>query len=56
MSDRLEIHLRRVKHEDRKKVIEVESKSTPNLSYVPDVWEMFTSDAMGEFSVAEIDG
>ena len=56
MSDRLEIHLRRVKLEDRKKVIEVESKSTPNLSYVPDVWEMFTSDTVGEFSVAEIDG
>jgi len=56
MSDRLEISLRRAEQEDREKVIEVESKSTPNLSYVPDVWEMFTSATIGEFSVAEIEG
>ena len=56
MSDRPEISLRRAEQEDREKVIEVESKSTPNLSYVPDVWEMFTSATVGEFSVAEIEG
>jgi len=56
MSDRPEISLRRAEQGDREKVIEVESKSTPNLSYVPDVWEMFTSDTVGEFSVAEMEG
>ena len=56
MSSRPEISLRRAEQEDREKVIEVESKSTPNLSYVPDVWEMFTSDTVGEFSVALMKG
>ncbi len=50
------IVLRRARQEDREKIIEVESKSTPNLSYVPDVFEMFVSDEVGEFSVAEMDG
>jgi len=50
------IVLRRARQEDREKVIEVESKSTPNLSYVPDVFDMFVSDEVGEFSVAEMDG
>lgn len=48
--------MRRAKPEDRAKVIEVESKSTPNLSYVPEVWDMFVSDMKGEFSVAEVEG
>ena len=51
-----EIVLRRAKPEDRERAIWVESKSTPNLSYVPDVFEMFVSDDVGEFSVAEVDG
>ncbi len=50
------IELRRARLEDREKAIWVESKSTPNLSYVPDVFEMFVSDDVGEFSVAEVDG
>ena len=48
--------LRRAVPGDREKAIEVESKSTPNLSYVLDVFEMFISDEEGEFSVAEMDG
>jgi GNAT superfamily N-acetyltransferase len=54
--DILEIALRRATHEDREKLIEVESKSTPNLSYVNDVFDMFVSDEIGEFGVAEADG
>ena len=49
----MEIVLRRARPEDREKVIEVESKSTPNLSYVQNVFDMFVSDKNGEFSVAE---
>lgn len=52
----MEIELRRATHEDREKLIEVESKSTPNLSYVNDVFDMFISDEIGEFGVAEVDG
>jgi len=52
----MEIRLRKARDEDKEKVIVVESKSTPNLSYVPNVWEEFTSDQIGEFSVAEMDG
>jgi RimJ/RimL family protein N-acetyltransferase len=37
-------------------VIWVESKSTPNLSYVPHVWDMFMGDETGDWSVAELDG
>jgi GNAT superfamily N-acetyltransferase len=33
----------------------VESLSTPNLSYLPNVFEMFVSDHVGEFCVAEMD-
>ena len=56
MSVSPEIVLRRARLEDREKAIWVESKSTPNLSYVPDVFETFISDDVGEFSVAEVDG
>jgi len=51
-----ELVLRKARDEDREKVIWVESKSTPNLSYVGAVWDMFLSDDVGEFSVAEADG
>jgi GNAT superfamily N-acetyltransferase len=56
MSVSPEIVLRRARLEDRERAIWVESKSTPNLSYVPDVFETFISDDVGEFSVAEVDG
>ena len=52
----MKIMLRRAIHEDREKLVEVESKSTPNLSYVNDVFDMFVSDEIGEFGVAEVDG
>jgi GNAT superfamily N-acetyltransferase len=48
--------VRKARHEDREKAIWVESKATPNLSYVGAVWDLFTSDDVGEFSVAEADG
>lgn len=51
----MEIVLRKARHEDREKAIEIESKSTPNRRYVADVFDMFVSDEVGEFSVAEID-
>lgn len=50
------IALRKARPEDREKAIWVESLSTPNLSYVADVFDMFVSDDVGEFSVAEVDG
>jgi GNAT superfamily N-acetyltransferase len=52
----MEIVLRRAEPRDRDKAIWVESKSTPNLSYVPHVWDMFMNDADGDWSVAELDG
>lgn len=52
----MEAVLRKAKPEDREKAIWVESKSTPNLSYVPNVFEMFISDDIGEFSVVELEG
>jgi N-acetylglutamate synthase-like GNAT family acetyltransferase len=51
-----EIVLRRAVQEDLEKVVWVESLSTPNLSYVPHVWEMFLGDEEGDWTVAEIDG
>lgn len=52
----MEIVLRRSRPEDREKLIEVEAKSTPNLSYIPEVFDEFVSDEKGEFIVAETDG
>ena len=52
----MNITLRRARPEDREKAIWVESKSTPNLSYIPYVFDMFVSDEVGEFSVAELNG
>ena len=54
--DVMEIVLRKARQEDRERVIWVESKATPNLSYVGAVWVLFTSDEVGEFGVAEADG
>lgn len=52
----MEIILRRARRDDLENIAEVESKSTPNLSYVRNVFEMFVSDEVGEFGVAEADG
>jgi GNAT superfamily N-acetyltransferase len=48
MSDSPKIVLRRARLEDREKAIWVESKSTPNLSYVPDVFETCVAEVDGE--------
>ena len=54
--DVMEIVLRKARREDLEDVILVESKATPNLSYVEAVWALFMSDEVGEFGVAEADG
>ncbi len=51
-----EILLRQATKSDRDGAIKVESQSTPNLNYVPHVFDMFVSDKSGEFSVAELNG
>jgi len=52
----MEILLRKARPEDKEKVIWVESLSTPNLSYVPEVWDIFINDEKGDWSVEEVDG
>ena len=52
----MEIVLRKARQEDLERVIWVESKASPNLSYAGAVWGLFTSDEVGEFGVAEADG
>jgi len=51
-----EILLRRARPGDLDRVVWVESLSTPNLSYVSHVWDMFMDDVEGDWTVAEIDG
>jgi hypothetical protein len=52
----MKIVLRKARPEDRDKAIWVESKSTPDLRYVPHVLDRFLGDATGDWSVAELDG
>ena len=52
----MDIVLRKARPEDREKTIWVESLSTPSLSYVPFVWDMFINDLKGDWSVEEVDG
>ncbi|MGD0805296.1 MAG: GNAT family N-acetyltransferase [Candidatus Bathyarchaeia archaeon] len=52
----MNILLRKVKPEDREKILLVELKSTPDLRYLPYVFDMFVDDRVGEFSVEEFDG
>jgi len=56
MSDKLNIVLRKARDEDLDDVVWVESLSTPSLSYVPHVWDMFLNDEEGDWSVEELDG
>jgi len=51
-----EIVLRKARPGDLDEVVWVESLSTPNLSYIPHVWDMFLGDEEGDWTVAEIDG
>jgi len=48
--------LRKARDEDRGDVIWVESLSTPSLSYVQHVWNMFLNDSDGDWSVEELNG
>ncbi|MFT7585437.1 MAG: N-acetylglutamate synthase-like GNAT family acetyltransferase [Cellvibrionaceae bacterium] len=50
------IEIRKALYEDKEKLVIVEAKSTPNLRYVPHVFNQFLEDKRGEFCVAEIDG
>jgi GNAT superfamily N-acetyltransferase len=52
----MEITIRKAGPEDRDRVIWVESKSTPGLRYVAQVWDLFLNDATGDWSVVELDG
>ena len=52
----MDIVLRKARQEDKDKVINVELLSTPTLSYLPDVWDMFLNDKDGDWSVEELDG
>ncbi|MBN2334489.1 GNAT family N-acetyltransferase [Candidatus Bathyarchaeota archaeon] len=56
MTVKPKITLRKARPEDKDKVVWVESKSTPGLSYVPHVWDMFIGDEEGDWSVTEIEG
>jgi GNAT superfamily N-acetyltransferase len=51
-----EIVLCRARPGDLDEVVWVESLSTPNLSYISHVWDMFLGDEEGDWTVAEIDG
>jgi len=51
-----EITLRRAVPRDREAVARVESQATPNLSYLPQVFDLFLNDLQGDFSVAEVGG
>ena len=48
--------LRKARDGDRGDVIWVESLSTPSLSYVHHVWDMFLNDEDGDWSVEELNG
>ena len=52
----MEIVLRKARPRDKEKVVWVESLSTPGLSYVAHVWDMFINDEEGDWSVEEVDG
>ena len=56
MSDKPNIVLRKARDEDLDDVVWVESLSTPSLSYVPHVWDMFLNDEDGDWSVEELEG
>jgi len=56
MSDKPNILLRKARAEDKDAVIWVESLSTPGLSYVQHVWNMFFNDEEGDWSVDLLDG
>lgn len=52
----MKIVLRKARDEDLGKLVEVESKATPGLQYIPNVFDAFIADEIGEFSVAEVEG
>ena len=47
--------IRSVQEADKEALAVVESKSTPNLRYVPHVFAMFHGHERGEFSLAELE-
>ena len=51
---KMNVTLRKARNDDKEDVIWVESRSTPNLSYVSHVWDMFLNDEDGEWTVEEL--
>jgi RimJ/RimL family protein N-acetyltransferase len=52
----MQLHLRKATAEDKVKVLDVESKSTPNLRYLPYVYDDWRIEKYGDLSVVELDG
>jgi len=46
--------IRSIKEKDKEAILEVERQSTPNLQYLPDVFELFNNDKQGHFFLAEL--
>ncbi|MCA9986687.1 MAG: GNAT family N-acetyltransferase [Anaerolineales bacterium] len=51
-----QITIRRALDADREALFTVEAKSTPNLRYLPQVYDLFLHDPRGAFLAAEVDG
>ena len=56
MNPEPQIHIRKITKEDYQTVCEVEALSTPNLRYVPHVFDLFLTSRDGAFLIAEMDG
>jgi N-acetylglutamate synthase-like GNAT family acetyltransferase len=52
----MQLHLRKATSEDKAKVLDVESKSTPNLRYLPYVYDDWSTEERGDLSVVELEG
>lgn len=48
--------IRKVTLQDKDALLKVEEESTPNLRYLPYVFDMFLNDKRGEFMLAEVEG
>lgn len=46
--------IRSIEEKDKEAILEVERQSTPNLQYLPDVFELFKNDEQGQFFLAEL--
>ena len=51
----MKILLRKARHDDLDELVDVEAQATPGLQYIPNVFDEFIADDIGEFSVAEVE-